>query len=122
MAKRKAESKISNILDSYVEFKDMDDEVFRKTFGGPKNTIINSWLFLLYLDLKEHFESQEEEDEEDERAEPAKTKKKRQSARRRTKPSVAKVTETAESDEQNDEKADQKQDTDEDIFGLNKES
>jgi hypothetical protein len=61
VAKRKnlKTTKISNILDSYIEFSNMDDEQFRKAFRGPKDTIINSWLYLLYLELKSSFESQD---------------------------------------------------------------
>ena len=122
MAKRKVQKlqKVSNILDSYIKFKDMEDEEFRKTFGGTKDTIINSWLYLLYIDLKEHFESQPEEEEEEEETVDLEEKKKKK--RRRTKRSPAKAKETVESDEQSGEKADQEQDSDEDIFGVNGEN
>ncbi len=125
MAKRKVQKlqKVSNILDSYIKFKDMEDEEFRKTFGGTKDTIINSWLYLLYIDLKEHFESQpEEEEEEEETVDLEEKKKKKRQVRRRTKRSPTKVKETAESDDQSEENADQEQDSDEDIFGVNGEN
>ena len=87
MAKRKIK-KVSNILDSYIQFKDMDEEEFRNTFGGAKDTIINSWLYLLYNDLKDQFETPDEEVEDEpaavDLAEEEK-KRKRREARRKAK-------------------------------------
>jgi hypothetical protein len=62
MARRKKDmklKKVPNILDSYIKFRDLDDEEFIKTFGGTKETIINSWLYLLYVELKQQFEEEQ---------------------------------------------------------------
>ena len=124
MAKRKAESKISNILDSYVEFKDMDDEEFKKTFGGPKNTIINSWLYLLYMDLKEHFESQpdEEEGNVDPNAEKNQKRQERRKTKRDTEKQGSSTKTQAKKDVKKEEGNESEQEEKEDIFGINGEN
>ena len=61
MARRKKDlkmKKVPNILDSYIKFRDLEDDEFVKAFGGTKETIINSWLYLLYVELKQQFESE----------------------------------------------------------------
>jgi hypothetical protein len=61
MARRKKDmkmKKVPNVLDSYIKFRDLEDEEFIKTFGGTKETIINSWLYLLYVELKQQFEGE----------------------------------------------------------------
>lgn len=89
MAKKRdsVENKVSTILDSYVKFKDMDEEEFRATFGGAKATVINSWLYLLYLDLKDQYEPDESEEDNEDVApkEPPKTTRKKRSRKKSSK-------------------------------------
>jgi hypothetical protein len=104
MAKRRHEQRLKkapNILDSYLTFRDMDDEEFGKTFGGTKDTIINSWLYLLYLELKQQFETEpgaieegqevESEGTPDIKPEDEKAQKRRERRQRKLNPKRTKI-------------------------------